>query len=60
VIDGSGVLYDPVGIDRVELVRLAKARMMISKFDRSRLSKDGYVVLVGEQDVKLPCEISIF
>ena len=56
VIDGSGVLYDPVGIDRIELVRLAKARKMISNFDRSHLSKDGYVVLIGEQDVKLPCE----
>jgi glutamate dehydrogenase len=56
VIDGSGVLADPVGLDRTELVRLAKARKMISHFDKSKLSKDGYVVLCEQHDVKLPCE----
>ncbi|KAG8907902.1 NAD-dependent glutamate dehydrogenase [Tulasnella sp. 403] len=54
VIDGSGVLHDQAGIDREELRRLAKARKMISHFDRRKLSKDGYVVLCEEQDVKLP------
>ncbi|KZT11816.1 NAD-dependent glutamate dehydrogenase [Laetiporus sulphureus 93-53] len=54
IIDGSGVLADPAGIDREELVRLAKLRVTISNFDRSKLSKDGYIVLVEEQDVKLP------
>ena len=56
IIDGSGVLADPAGIDRQELIRLAKLRVPISNFDRSKLSKEGYVVLVEEQDVKLPCE----
>jgi NAD-specific glutamate dehydrogenase len=56
VIDGSGVLADPAGLDRTELVRLAKARKMISNFDKSKLSKDGYVVLCEQHDVKLPCE----
>jgi glutamate dehydrogenase len=56
IIDGSGVLADPAGINREELVRLAKARVMISQFDTSKLSKDGYRVLVEDQDVKLPCE----
>lgn len=55
IIDGSGVLADPAGLDREELIRLAKARKMISNFDRSKLGKDGYVVLVEDQDVKLPC-----
>ncbi|CAL1713560.1 unnamed protein product [Somion occarium] len=54
VIDGSGVLADPHGINREELIRLATLRVPISHFDRSKLSKDGYVVLVEDQDVKLP------
>jgi glutamate dehydrogenase len=55
IIDGSGVLADPAGINREELVRLAKARKMVSNFDLSRLSKDGYLVRIEDQDVKLPC-----
>lgn len=56
VIDGSGVLADPAGINREELIRLAKLRVPVAHFDRSRLSKDGYLVRVEDQDVKLPCE----
>lgn len=55
VIDGSGVLADPAGINREELVRLAKLRVPVERFDKSKLSKDGYLVRVEEQDVKLPC-----
>lgn len=54
VVDGSGVLVDPQGIDRDELVRLAKARIMISQFDVSKLSKDGYRILCEDSNVKLP------
>ncbi|KAK9455633.1 Glutamate/Leucine/Phenylalanine/Valine dehydrogenase-domain-containing protein [Dipodascopsis uninucleata] len=54
IIDGSGVLVDPNGIDRDELVRLAKARRMISEFNKSKLSSKGYKVLVDEKDVRLP------
>ena len=54
IIDGSGVLHDPLGLDRTELVRLAKERKMIVNFDASKLSKDGYRVLVEDQDFKLP------
>ncbi|KAG0704865.1 NADH-dependent glutamate dehydrogenase [Suillus ampliporus] len=54
VIDGSGVLADPVGINRNELVRLAKLRVPVSHFDKTKLSKDGYLVKIEEQDVKLP------
>ncbi|KAF8529291.1 NAD-specific glutamate dehydrogenase [Hysterangium stoloniferum] len=54
VIDGSGVLADPLGINRVELVRLAKLRVPVSHFDTSKLGKDGYLVKVEDQDVKLP------
>ncbi|KAJ9475932.1 NAD-specific glutamate dehydrogenase [Pseudozyma hubeiensis] len=54
IIDGSGVIYDPLGLNRQELVRLAKARKMISDFDASKLSSNGYRVLVEQNDVKLP------
>ncbi|KAI1378371.1 NAD-specific glutamate dehydrogenase [Hypoxylon crocopeplum] len=54
IVDGSGVLVDPNGIDKDELVRLAKKRVMISQFDLSKLSKDGYRVLCDESNVKLP------
>ncbi|KIM52317.1 hypothetical protein SCLCIDRAFT_32751 [Scleroderma citrinum Foug A] len=54
VIDGSGVLADPHGLNREELVRLAKLRVPVSNFDKSKLSKDGYLVKVQDQDVKLP------
>ncbi|KAK9447581.1 Glutamate/Leucine/Phenylalanine/Valine dehydrogenase-domain-containing protein [Limtongia smithiae] len=54
IVDGSGVLCDPNGLDRAELVRLAKKREMISGFDVSKLSKAGYRVLVDEKDISLP------
>ncbi|EIN12308.1 NAD-specific glutamate dehydrogenase [Punctularia strigosozonata HHB-11173 SS5] len=54
IIDGSGVLADPVGIDREELVRLAKLRKPVAFFDTSKLSSQGYLVKVEEHDVKLP------
>jgi glutamate dehydrogenase len=54
IVDGSGVLVDPKGLDCDELVRLAKARSMISNYDISRLSPEGYRVLVDETNVKLP------
>lgn len=60
VIDGSGVLADPAGIDRQELVRLAKLRVPVENFNKSKLSKNGYLVRVEDQDVKLPCMSSIF
>jgi glutamate dehydrogenase len=54
IVDGSGVLVDPNGLDRDELIRLAKKRVMISQFDMTKLSKAGYRVLVDENNVKLP------
>ncbi|KAE9387143.1 NAD(P)-binding protein [Gymnopus androsaceus JB14] len=54
IIDGSGVLANPTGLDREELVRLAKKRLTVAHFDRTKLSKDGYLVKVEEHDVKLP------
>jgi glutamate dehydrogenase len=54
IVDGSGVLVDPNGLDHPELIRLAKARSMINNFDISKLSPDGYRVLVDENNVRLP------
>ena len=54
IVDGSGVLCDPNGLDRAELVRPAKQRLMISNFAVEKLSKDGFRVLVDETDVVLP------
>jgi glutamate dehydrogenase len=54
IIDGSGVLYDPKGIDREELKRLAKKRAMIDKFQKDRISPKGYLVKIKDQDVLLP------
>jgi glutamate dehydrogenase len=54
IVDGSGVLFDRDGLDRTELLRLANARQMISNFDVSKLSKNGFRILIDESNVKLP------
>ncbi|GLB38177.1 putative NAD()-dependent glutamate dehydrogenase which degrades glutamate to ammonia and alpha-ketoglutarate [Lyophyllum shimeji] len=60
IIDGSGVLADPAGLDREELIRLAKLRVPVANFDLTKLSKDGYLVRVEDQDVKLPSGEVVF
>ncbi|KAL4801417.1 Glutamate/Leucine/Phenylalanine/Valine dehydrogenase-domain-containing protein [Aspergillus unguis] len=54
IVDGSGVIVDPQGLDHQELIRLAKKRAMISEFDAKKLSPEGYRVLVDESNVHLP------
>lgn len=54
IVDGSGVVYDPNGLDRTELARLAHKRAMVHEFDKSKLSKGGFLVLISDRDVKLP------
>ncbi len=54
IIDGSGVLYDPNGLNRKELNRLARDRKPVDQFRRSYLSKQGFLVRVDEEDVTLP------
>eukprot|EP01102_Stenamoeba_stenopodia_P004507 TRINITY_DN147_c0_g1_i1.p1 TRINITY_DN147_c0_g1~~TRINITY_DN147_c0_g1_i1.p1 ORF type:complete len:947 (+),score=276.37 TRINITY_DN147_c0_g1_i1:400-3240(+) len=54
IVDGSGVLYDPHGLNRGELERLADKRLMARNFDKSQLSKDGFFVDVDDKDVTLP------
>jgi len=48
-----------VGINREELVRLAKLRVPVSHFNTAKLSKNGYLVKLEDQDVKLPCELGL-
>ncbi|KAL2866374.1 glutamate dehydrogenase (NAD(+)) [Aspergillus lucknowensis] len=54
IVDGSGVIVDPKGLDHDELLRLAKKRVTISEFDMTKLSSEGYRVLVDESNVQLP------
>jgi glutamate dehydrogenase len=54
IVDGSGVLADPRGLDHTELIRLAKKRAMISEYDISKLSPEGYRILVEDNNFKLP------
>ena len=54
IIDGSGVIYDPKGINREELKRLAKKREMIERFQRNLISPKGFLVTIKDQDVVLP------
>jgi glutamate dehydrogenase len=54
IIDGSGVLYDPEGIDRTELTRLAKKRVMIEHFDKKFLSPQGFLVHINDTNITLP------
>jgi len=54
IVDGSGVVYDPNGLDRTETSRLAHSRQMIKHFDVSKLSPQGFRVLVTDTNVVLP------
>lgn len=54
VLDVSGVAYDPAGLNRDELERLARNRQQISSFNRTCLGAGGFLVLVGEENVELP------
>jgi len=51
IVDGSGVLYDPEGLDRRELGRLAGDRLLARHFDRSHLSARGFFVDVEANDL---------
>ena len=54
IVDGSGVIYDPNALDRDELTRLATERLTVNSFDKSKLSKDGYMVLIEDRKLELP------
>jgi glutamate dehydrogenase len=54
VVDASGVLFDPKGLNRKELVRLAQQRETAEHFNRSLLSKEGFFVSVNDREITLP------
>jgi len=54
MIDGSGVLYDPDGINRGELKRLARRRLTGEHFNRTKISPNGFFVSVKDRNVVLP------
>ncbi len=54
IVDGSGVLYDPQGINRKELRRLARLRKPVEFFRRQFLSPEGFLVTTKDRDVTLP------
>jgi glutamate dehydrogenase len=54
IIDGSGVLYDPQGLNRTELENLAKTRTMVERFNTKLLSARGFLVNVKDNDLVLP------
>jgi glutamate dehydrogenase len=54
VVDGSGVVYDPAGLNRDELLRLAGRREMVRFFNVGRLSPQGFLVTVEDRDLTLP------
>ena len=54
IVDGSGVVYDPQGLNRAELHRLAERRETVAGFNRSLLSDAGFYVAVDDRDVTLP------
>ncbi len=53
IVDGSGVLYDPEGINREELNRLAKLRKPVEAFKKSLISSKGFLVTIEDKDLKL-------
>ena len=54
IIDESGVLYDPKGINRKELLRLCGRRIDISNFNKARLSNKAFYVSVNDTNITLP------
>ena len=53
IVDGSGVIYDPAGLDRNELLRLCETRQMVDHYG-GKFSDGGFFVAVGENNRKLP------
>jgi len=53
IVDGSGVLYDPEGLNREAINELAHKRLMVENF-KGPMSGAGFLVKVGETDRELP------
>jgi len=53
IVDGSGVLADPNGLDRDALLFLVQNRLMVSNY-KGKLSDQGYMVKVSDKNITLP------
>jgi len=53
MVDGSGVLYDPKGLNRDSLLVLCDRRQMVDHFE-GKLSDEGFFVGIDETDRVLP------
>lgn len=53
IVDGSGVLVDPKGIEREALLQLVRNRLTVENF-KGTLSDQGYLVKVNDTNVTLP------
>lgn len=53
MVDGSGVLYDPEGIDRTHLNSLASSRLPVMHY-KGPFSNLGYLVKINDTNVTLP------
>ena len=56
IVDGSGVLCDPAGLDRKALEAMATDRQMVEHFFKQGgvLSEDGFFISIDDTDVTLP------
>jgi len=54
VVDADGVAFDPKGLNRQELTRLAKEKKTIVHFDKKFLGPQGFLVKCSDENVKLP------
>ena len=59
IIDGGAILFDPQGLDRTELNRLAMSRHTAPRlnslaFDENKLSRDGFKVPLSGKNIELP------
>lgn len=53
IVDGSGCAWDPEGLNREELIRLAKTRKPIMHFDKAYLSeKGGILIFFGRGNIR--------
>ena len=53
IVDGSGVIYDPNGLDRKELLRLCETRNMVDHY-KANFSDQGFFMHVDETNRTLP------
>jgi glutamate dehydrogenase len=59
IIDGGSILFDPQGLDKKELMKLAFMRNSTPRanslsFPKDKLSSKGFMVPIGSRDVVLP------